>query len=95
MGELLDYIKERYSRAGDRGEIQESMNRQRVKNSIVEICEKYLKNSGDEFTFEVLGRDLSYALIVIAEEPLSSRYDFVQVDESIFKATMKSFDLDL
>lgn len=95
MGELLAYLKERYSKAGERSEVQESMHRQRVKNSIISICEKYLKEAGDEFTFEVLGQDLTYAVIVIAEEPLSTRYDFVQVDANIFKARLKSFDIDL
>lgn len=54
-----------------------------------------MKEAGDEFTFEVLGQDLTYAVIVIAEEPLSTRYDFVQVDANIFKARLKSFDIDL
>lgn len=95
MGELLDYLKERYSKAGERTEVQESMHRQRVKNSIISICETHLKDAGDEFTFEVLGQDLTYAIIVIAEEPLSTRYEFVQLDANLFKARLKSFDIDL
>ena len=40
--ELFDYLKERYSKGSDKDATLEQMNRQRVKNTIFDLCKKYL-----------------------------------------------------
>ena len=89
MSELLDYLKERYSKNNDKDATLESMNRQKVKNAISSLCKEYLTQAGEVFQFEVLKKDLPYAIVVIDEEPLKSMYDIVQVDETLFNATLK------
>ena len=93
MGELADYFREKYSKSGSRAAMQDSIAKQRVKNNIVAVCEKYLKKAGDQFTFEVNDRDLPYALAVIDEEPLHSRYDIIQVGASLLCASLKEIDI--
>lgn len=92
MNELLTYLKDRYLNS-NKSEMQDSISKQRVKNNIIDVCEKYLVNIGDEFTFEVLDKDLGYALAVIDEEPLRSRYSIIQVGENLLCASLKEIDM--
>ena len=94
MGELLDYFKDRYSKADSRSAMQDSIIKQKVKNSINSLCEKYLQKAGQEFTFEVGDKDLPYALAVIDEEPLKSRYTIVQVGQNLLMASLGDIDAE-
>lgn len=94
MGELLSYFRDKYSRSGNRTAIQDSMSKQRVKNSIVSVCEKYLSSAGDALTIEISERDLPFALEVIGDEPLRSRYDIVQVDATLLQCSLKKIDAE-
>lgn len=94
MGELLDYFKEKYSKAGSRSAMQDSIAKQRIKNSIVTVCEKYLTEAGAQFTFEVSDKDLPYALAVIDEEPLRSRYNIIQTGANLLCASLKEITIE-
>ena len=89
MSELLDYLKEKYSKNNDKDVTLEQMNRQRIKNTISAVCKQYLVEAGQVFQFEVSKKDLPYAIIAIDEEPLKSMYDIIQVDETLFVASLK------
>lgn len=94
MDELLSYLKDKYFSSAGKLEMQESIAKQRVKNSIIAVCEKYLVNAGEEFTFEVSDRDLEYALAVIDEEPLHSRYNIIQVGANLLCVSLKEIDVE-
>jgi len=91
MGELLDYFSKRFKKQELYSEDQ--MSKTKVKNAIANLCEEYLEEAGDVFTFEVLPKDLSYAVMVIHEEPLKSQYDINQISKTMFRASMKEVEL--
>ena len=91
MGELFDYFAGKYKKKSLYSEDQ--MAKTLVKNTISNLCEEYLVNIGDVFTFEVLPRDLSYAVMVIQEEPLRSKYNINQVSKSMFQASLKEVEI--
>lgn len=92
MGELFDYIKERYLRS-DKSDVVDMMERTKVKNTINDLCSKYLKDAGDIFEFEVSKHDLTYAVEVVEEEPLKSMYEIYQISPTIFSAKLRGLDL--
>lgn len=94
MGELFNYFKDRYLKANGKSAMQDSIAKQRVKNNIVSVCEKYLKNAGEQFTFEITDNDLPYALAVIDEEPLRSRYNIIQTDANLLCASLKEINAE-
>ena len=87
MGELLNYFVDRFKKQSLYSEDQ--MARTLVKNTIASLCEEHLVNVGDIFTFEVLPRELAYAVMVVDEEPLRSKYDITQISKTMFQATLK------
>lgn len=91
MGELIDYFKNKYKKNVSNSEDQ--MNKTTVKNTIAELCEKYLENVGDVFTFEVLPKDLPYVVTVIDEEPLKSKYIINQISKTMFEAMLRELEI--
>ena len=91
MGELLEILKEKYSKSTNET-TKELMNKQRVKNSILSVCD-ILDDSDDTLTFEVSKQDLPYAVSVVVEEPLKSKYNINQISETLFVAQLKEIDL--
>ena len=87
--ELFEYLKERYSKNNDKDVTLENMNRQKIKNTISDLCKEYLTKAGQVFEFEVSKKDLPYAIVVIDEEPLKSLYSIEQISETLFHATLK------
>lgn len=92
MGEISEYLKERMSKS-DNSTTKDLMNKQKVKNSILQICEEYLQEDGDTLTFEVLPKDLPYVSVVILEEPLKSRYIINQISNNLFVAQLSVLEL--
>lgn len=92
MGELFDYFKERLSK-GDRSETQEMMEKTKVKNSVIEICDTYLTEAGMSLEIEIAKKDLNHMVSIISEEPLRSKYDILQVSPTIFTASLKVLDI--
>ena len=91
MGELLDYFTGRMKKKVPYSEYQ--MLKTLVKNTISNICEEHLKDVGDVLTFEVLPKDLSYAVMVIQEEPLKSKYDISQISKTNFQAMLRVLEI--
>lgn len=87
MGELLNYFSEKFKKQTPYSEDQ--MAKTLVSNTIMDLCDEYLTEIGDVFTFEVLPKDLTYAVMVIQEEPLKSKYDIMQSGKSLFRASIK------
>lgn len=94
MGELSEYIKERYFKKGA-NDARDLMQRQKVKNAIQSICDSYIKGPDEVLEFEISPKDLPYATEVITEEPLNSKYDIIQTSETLFMAQLKVLDLGL
>lgn len=92
MGELAEYLKERFIK-NHSSDTKNIMARQRVKNAIIQSCEHHLLDSDDEFTFEVLPEELSYAVEVIMEEPLKSNYIISQISETLFVVKLREIEL--
>ena len=92
MGELLDYIKSKYIK-NDSSETKDLMQKQKVKNGILNVCDSKLKDIDELLTFEVLPSDLQYVAEVIDEEPLKSKYQIIQVSETLFTARLRELEL--
>lgn len=93
MGSLFNTIRDRYSKSGEKNVVLEQMARQKIKNRISALCEEYLEEAGQVFTFEVAEKDLSNTIAVLDEEPLRSMYDIIQVSESLFEVRLKELDI--
>lgn len=94
MGELSEYIKERYFKKGS-NDAKDLMQRQKVKNAIQTICDTHINGPDEMLEFEISPKDLPYATEVITEEPLRSKYDIIQTSETLFMAKLKVLDLGL
>lgn len=92
MGELLDYIKDRYMKQ-DKSETKDMMEKTRVKNTLEKICADNLKDVDDTFTFEVHPRNLQYVVSVIEEEPIKSKYEIVQISPTLFSVRLLEVEL--
>ena len=92
MGELAEFFKEKYINKSNI-EARDIMQKQKVKNKILELCDKHLSSSKDIFIFEILPNDLPYAVSVIVEEPLVSKYVINQVSNSIFVVRLRVMNI--
>lgn len=88
MSELFDYLKEKYSKNSEKSLMRDKMNIQRVTNTIASLCQKYLTEAGQVFTFEVAPKDLSYAIQAIEDESLTAIYNISQVSETLFEVSL-------
>ena len=82
MGELLDFVKSKTVKNSNSVDLKRKVI---VKNKLQEICDKYLVGADDVLEIEVLPNTLQYVLSSIDEEPLKSKYVFVQISESMFR----------
>mgnify|MGYP007034298168 CR=1 FL=1 len=87
MGELLDYFKEKYMKS-DSGNTKDLMRKQKVKNEILRICDKLIESSDEVLTFEILPQDLPYVAEILDEEPLKSKYQIIQISDTLFSAKL-------
>lgn len=92
MGELFDYLKSRYIKT-DSSETKDMMQKQRVKNGILSVCDKHLQDTEELLTFEVRPSDLQYVAEILDEEPLKSKYQIIQVSETLFTARLRELEL--
>lgn len=88
----MEYFKNKYYKKNVSSS-EDNMNKTNVKNTISELCEEYLKDVGDVFTFEVLPKDLPYVVAVIDEEPLKSKYIINQISKTLFEAMLKEVEI--
>lgn len=92
MGELLDYFKNRFKK-DEYDDYEEQKLKNKVKLDISKTCEDNLSDTEDYVTFEVLPKALPYAVTVIEEEPLKSKYVITQIDKTLFHAVLREVDL--
>lgn len=69
------------------------MQKQKVKNGILNVCDNYIDSSDELLTFEVLPSDLQYVAEILDEEPLKSKYQIIQVSETLFTAKLREMEL--
>lgn len=92
MGELLDYFKNRYGNKKNNVS-EDKVSKTEVKNAISNLCDEYLEDADYILEFEVLPHELPYAVVVIDEEPLKSRYVINQISKTMFQATLRKVEL--
>ena len=92
MSEFTEALKSRYTKQRN-SEIADMMAKQRVKVSIITLCDTYIKQSGDSLVFECSKNDLQYVVVAINEDPLKSKYIIQQVAETLFIASLVELDL--
>lgn len=93
MSEFTEAIKDRFLKAKNT-ETQGRINKQQVKASILNLCDKYIKENGDVLTFESTPSELSYVVEAITEEPLKSKYVISQVSPTMFQARAVELELE-
>lgn len=92
MGELLDYLKDRHF-SNNKSVTQDMMEKTKVKNALLGVCDEYLESVGDVLTIEVSNKALSHMVTVVEEEPLKSKYAFSQISPTMFNATLREIEL--
>ena len=68
------------------------MKKSKVKNSIMNLINENLQ-MGDDLIIEVGPQDLSYAMVVLYEEPIRSLVTVDQIGNTLFKLRLKDIDL--
>ena len=92
MSEFSDALNTRYSKQRN-SEIADKMAKQRVKVSILTLCDTYIKKAGQELVFECNKNDLQHVLVAINEDPLKSKYFIHQISETLFHASLIELEL--
>lgn len=92
MSEFTEALKAKYTKQRN-SEIADKMAKQRVKVSILTLCDTYIKQSGDVLIFECSKNDLQYVVVAINEDPLKSKYVIQQLSETLFSSRLVELDL--
>lgn len=92
MSEFTEALKDKYTKQRN-SEIADKMAKQRVKVSILTLCDTYIKQSGDVLIFECSKNDLQYVVVAINEDPLKSKYVIQQLSETLFSSRLVELDL--
>lgn len=92
MGEFTEAFKKKYARQRN-SEIADKIAKQRVKVSILNLCDTYIKQYGDVLVFECTKNDLQYVVVAVNEDPLKSKYFIQQLSETLFSARFVELDL--
>ena len=71
----------------------ERLERNRVRASIEAMCVDRLKDSNDILTFEALPSAISDVISVLEEPVLAEKYEFAQIDETLFQIKMRELDI--
>ena len=65
----------------------------RVRATIEEQCERYLRDSEDIFKFEALPNAIDATLACLESEQFLERYEFSQVSETCFIVRLRELDI--
>lgn len=84
-------LKDKYSSKGNSSSARLDKNRVRI--AIEFLCEKYLVEFGDVLTFESLPKALNSTVSVIEERVLTSKYEFEQLSETLFRVRLKEISI--
>lgn len=87
MREVWEIIKERYFSFG-KSVSTNLLERVKVRNALLKLCEEYLETADDVLIFEVMTSSLPFAVAVINDEIIESQYQIVQISETLFEARM-------
>lgn len=87
MLEVWEIIKDRYLSFG-KSNSSTQLERVKVRNAILKLCEENLQDANDILTFEVMRNSLPFAVAVLNDEVLESQYTVVQIAETLFEARM-------
>lgn len=91
MNEVLEVIKDKYFSKG-KSAATSQLQRVRVRNAILKLCEENLKSPDDILTFEIMSNSLPFAVAVLDDELLVSQYDVIQISETLFEARMVTLE---
>lgn len=72
---------------------QERLELNRIRATIEELCEKYLKDSDDIFEFEALPEAIDNTLAILETPYFLERYEFQQITETCFLIRLKELDI--
>lgn len=89
MKEVWEIIVEKYFSFG-RSVSSNQLARVKVRNAIANLCDEYLTSPDMVLKFEILPSSLPYAVEVLSDETLTSKYVLQQVSESCFEARLLS-----
>lgn len=67
---------------------ENTLEKVRVRDAIIRMCEEHLYEAADVFVFEIFPNSLPYAVSVLDDPILASRYTIVQISETLFEARM-------
>ena len=71
----------------------EKLEYNRVRATIEEQCEKYLKDSEDVFKFEALPSAIDATLSCLESKHFLERYEFNQISETCFIVRLRELDI--
>ena len=91
MNEVLEVIKDKYFSKG-KSAATSQLQRVRVRNAILNLCEEKLNSPNDILVFEVMSNSLPFAVAVLEDELLVSQFEVVQIAETLFEARMVTLE---
>lgn len=65
----------------------------RVRATIEEQCEKYLKSGDDIFEFEALPSAIDATLACLESKQFAEKYEFSQISETCFLVRLRELDI--
>lgn len=87
LEELWEIIQEKwFGLSKQTGE--NTLEKVRVRDTIIRMCDEHLHEAEDVFILEIMPNSLPYAVSVLDDPILSSRYTIVQISETLFEARM-------
>ena len=87
MREVWEILKDRYFSFGKSNSSQQ-LERVKVRNALLRLCEENLNDPDDILTFEVMKQSLPFAVAVLNDDVLESQFTIVQISETLFEARM-------
>lgn len=72
---------------------RERLEKSKVRAAIESICQENLQDFNDMMVFEALPNAIDNTLAVIEEPLLASKYEFEQINESLFRVRLKELSI--
>lgn len=72
---------------------QEHFEKNRIRSTLEDMCNKYLEGDSNVLEFEVLPKALPYIVSILSEPLFLEKYEFQQVSASLFQIRLKEIDL--
>ena len=65
----------------------------KVRSTLESYCSKYLVDADDVFRFEALPSAIDFVIEVLDMPSFQEKYEYAQVDETVFDIRLRSLDL--